>query len=201
MPILLPYQYVEHRNIIKMAKPIVFLLGPVRGGGDWQADASERIFDIEPDAIVVCPCRWDESHRLSRFFFNLPIEKARGQQLSWERIYLQYAGIGHSSLSEPFYSPGMPESRVRGCILGWLPPESIDKPHPGPEPYAMDTRGELGEWRVKVRLYNARVALGSSGEFYGLSQIQRNYSAEVGYDFPIHKTLTDTVAAACALAA
>lgn len=60
----------------------------------------------------------------------------------------------------------------------------------------MDTRGELGEWRWRMKTENARVVVGAEPEFLGLSQIQRNFSATLGYDFPIYDSIEKTARAA-----
>lgn len=61
----------------------------------------------------------------------------------------------------------------------------------------MDTRGELGEWRGRM-IYDQtlRVVIGAKEGFRGLSQIQRNFNEALGYEFPIFKTLSETVDAA-----
>ena len=107
-------------------------------------------------------------------------EGSFNRQLDWERFYLQFASL----------------RRNRGCIIFWLGCESKESPHPGPEPYAMDTRGELGEWRWRMRTEGARVVIGAESGFLGLSQIQRNFTWALGYDFPIYKTIEETAKAA-----
>ena len=102
------------------------------------------------------------------------------RQLAWERYYLELAGIHHPM----------------GCILFWLPLESEKEPHPGPEPYAMDTRGELGEWRMRIKYEHARVVIGGDKDFLGLSQIERNFSHIAGSSFVFYDELETTVQAA-----
>ena len=185
MPILLPKQYVADNEGVFVQGPLIFLGGPIRGGGDWQAAMCDIIFSIVPGATIVCPCRWDITHRLHRHFVSVPVDESRGRQLDWERYYLRRAGI----------------ERVWGCVLFYLPVESKVKPHPGPEPYAVDTRGELGEWRLYMRHEDARVVVGAEEGFYGLSQIQRNFDAVLQRPFLIHSTMEETARAALAASA
>lgn len=162
-------------------RPLVFLMGPIRGGDDWQADMY-RILRSHPsfiEAVVAIPSRWDARHPLAAHFLEGP-ENIFARQLAWERHFLELAGTG----------------RGPGCIICWLPLESAHAPHPGPEPYAMDTRGELGEWRMRMKYEQARMVVGGNPKFLGLSQIERNFSAVLGRPFPIHPTMTATVAAA-----
>jgi len=100
------------------------------------------------------------------------------RQLTWERYYLDLAA-------------------TTGCLIFWLPSESQVNPRIGSDPYAMDTRGELGEWRGQL-MHNPslRVVVGADRGFPGLSQIQRNFSLATKSVFPIYETLAETVAAA-----
>ncbi|HEV8666723.1 MAG TPA: hypothetical protein VN665_02640 [Candidatus Paceibacterota bacterium] len=70
----------------------------------------------------------------------------------------------------------------------------------------MDTRGELGEWRGRMmshnpsKTYGINVVIGAEPDFLGLSQIQRNYSQALGYEFPIFHSMESTAHAAITLA-
>ncbi len=161
--------------------PIFFLAGPVRGGGDWQQQMARILSNVVPNCVIAIPCRWDDTHVLSRYFLRgtrLSFER----QLNWERYYLKEAGL----------------NAKLGCVIFWLPPESTQNPHPGPEPYSMDTRGELGEWRMRIKFQNARVVIGcpDPDAYHGFSQIHRNYSLELGHDFPVHSTMENTALSA-----
>ncbi len=167
---------------------LYFLLGPIRGGADWQHEATTEIFALEQRTTVACPCRWDSTHALAKHFIRSNLKKF-DRQLEWEQYYLRLAGI-----------PDDDEPQRPKCIIAYLPFESEEFPHPGPEPYAMDTRGELGEWRMRMKYENAKLVIGADPKFHGLSQIQRNFSAVLGYDFPIYPTIRETVRAAYDLA-
>ena len=100
------------------------------------------------------------------------------RQLTWERHSLDIAA-------------------EKGCLIFWLPSESKVNPRTGSDPYAMNTRGELGEWRGRLEHDpKLRVVVGAEPEFPGLSQIQRNFSFATKSDFPIYGTLAETVEAA-----
>ncbi|MBI2109164.1 MAG: hypothetical protein HYT93_03225 [Parcubacteria group bacterium] len=164
-------------------EPLFFLAGPIRGGGDWQKETCVALQKHVPNCIIACPCRWSAKHPLSSYFTE-GLDTVFERQTDWERYYLERAGT----------------LNFAGGIIFWLPCESKKDPHPGPEPYAMDTRGELGEWRWRMKTENARVVVGAEEGFFGLSQMQRNFSKALGYDFPVYSSIEDTVEAAVALA-
>lgn len=160
--------------------PVYFLAGPIRGGGDWQARMCDALLTFSrSDFVVACPCRWDASHRLAQYFVRQPCESF-DRQLAWEQRYLTMAGRG----------------AYGGCVIFWLGEEDKRNPHPGPEPYAMDTRGELGEWRMRMKHEGARVVLGAEHAFHGLSQIRRNFDHVMGCEVRFHNTIESTARAA-----
>lgn len=176
MSIIVPKRWISTQEIWDGAamRPLIFLVGPVRGGADWQTHMY-RLIRKQPrteQAIVAIPCRWGAGHALEEKFLKGP-SNCFARQLDWERHFLELAALG----------------RGPGCIVCWLPLESETEPHPGPEPYGMDTRGELGEWRMRMKFEGARLVLGAHPEFHGISQIQRNFSAVLGYDFPVHDSM------------
>lgn len=166
-------------------RALLFFAGPVRGGGDWQHRGCDIVAAHERlrNSVVVTPTRWTNGHALASRFMRGP-NTCFPRQLNYERHYLALAGLDPRP----------------GCVLFWLRCESEEDPHPGPEPYSMDTRGELAEWRMRMAFQNARVVIGAEPEYHGLSQIQRNYSLELGYEFPIYQTLEATVNAAAEMA-
>ncbi len=169
---------------------VFFIGGPVLGGGDWQCEAIRHIAMHAPGSYVVCPCRYESDHPLYRFSIQGADEAcwiSKGfkpflSQTLWERFYLDVAN-------------------EQGSIIFWLGKESTIHPRPPKtEPYARDTYGEIGEWRARMFYDNARVVVGASPEFPGLSVIKKNFDAMPGPSFPIHETLLDTVKAAVAVA-
>jgi len=156
--------------------PLFFLAGPVHGGGDWQFKCCNEIRKHIPNFYAALPCKYKENHPLTTFILNGYGNFDR--QLTWERYYLDIAA-------------------ENGCLIFWLPTEDKDHPRIGTDPYAMDTRGELGEWRG--RLMNnphLSVVVGAETDFPGLSQIQRNFDFATKSRFPIYGSLSETVSAA-----
>lgn len=179
MKIILPKRYVSDDEI--GGNPLFFLAGPIRGGGEWQHLMCNAIWQYNRNAWIACPCRWNYVHPLATYFATGDESRFK-RQLEWEQYYLKRAGIS--------------TSRQPGCVLFWLGCEDAKNPHPGPEPYAMDTRGELGEWRMRMQFQGARVVVGGHPEFHGLSQIQRNFTEVLGYAFTIHPSMDATARAA-----
>lgn len=192
---------------LKRGERLYFLLGPIRGGGDWQAEAIRLLHEKDPNCYIACPCRYDVRHSLSKYEikptiiphddeseektpeYALPFEN----QTMWERYYLKLASW-------------------HGSIVCWLPNEDKKNPRPKEQgPYAQDTYGELGRWSImssdpqrfsidedsKGRRIN--LTIGAEENFPGLSVIQKNFNADHGKDFPIHSTLEETILAAVKL--
>lgn len=172
------------RNLIKLDPsygPLFFLAGPVRGGGDWQAQCCDELLSIVPHFYVAIPCRYPDNHPLMRSRVSVT-ENQFGRQLPWEQHYIDIAAA---------------HATIRGCIIFWLALESETNPHPGPEPYAMDTRRELGTCIGRLMHEpSLRVVIGAEDGFLGLDQIQRSFSFVTKTDFPIYGTLEETVHAA-----
>ncbi|MDB5187968.1 MAG: hypothetical protein JWO50_488 [Candidatus Kaiserbacteria bacterium] len=176
MPIYVPKEIVELTPT--MESPLLFLAGPIRGGNDWQAEGAEEILDQEPSAHIVCPSRWDKNHRLARHFYK-PFTQAANRQLEFERHYLRQAGI------EPF---------VPGCVIFCLPCERTTDPHPGPEPYAMDTRREFGKFTAYCELMGVRMVVGGDRNFYGLDVMLYELNAACEREVTFHTNMMDLVA-------
>jgi hypothetical protein len=173
MRILLPKNLYDLRSDWG---PLFFLAGPTLGAGDWRRTFCKELEKISPNFCAALPCRYRTRHPLMRYH----IKGKRNyfdRQLTWERFYLHRAD----------------------CIVFWLPCESKKRPRKDKNPYAMDTRGELGEWRGHlVHNPNLKVIVGAEPDFPGLSQIQRNFNLALRMDFPIYPTLAQTAAAAAA---
>ncbi len=181
MKIILPKEHVGLFDYGDL--PLFFLAGPVLGGGDWQYSMCGEIRSQlgERDFLVAIPQRYNQNH----FLRNFKVSGKTGvyeHQLDWERYYL-YLASGH------------------GCIIFWLPEESKTNPRSDGLPYAMDTRGELGEWRGRLRNdHFLRIVVGGEKGFPGLDVIGRNFKAAIHPDFPIYKSIRETVSAALAKA-
>ncbi|HEX9609055.1 MAG TPA: hypothetical protein VGA06_02510 [Candidatus Paceibacterota bacterium] len=167
--------------------PLFFLAGPIRGGGDWQADMAETIIRLIPNALIACPSRWTADHRLSRHFHQ-PFSTAPNRQLVWERHYLKQAGL---------------EAWAAGCVIFWLGLESKEHPHPGPEPYAMDTRREIGKFTAYLEVLrdfpqmrdslNVRVVVGGHPDFHGLDVILDELRDATDSAVPFKTTMTEVI--------
>lgn len=173
MPIYVPKQIVPLTPTLD--SPLFFLAGPIRGGGDWQSHMADHILYHERSALIACPSRWGSEHRLAKHFHQ-PFSQAENRQLVWERHYLKQAGL----------EPGVP-----GCVIFWLGLESAGRPHPGPEPYAMDTRREIGKFTAFAEMMNVRIVVGGDCRFYGLDVILFEFSEAVGKPFPFYETMAE----------
>lgn len=175
MTIYVPKKIVPLTPTIQ--RPLFFLAGPIRGGGDWQAQMAECIMVKESYAYIACPSRWDNTHRLAQHFHQ-PFSQADNRQLEWERHYLAQAGT---------------KTDVPGCVIFWLGLESVIHPHPGPEPYAMDTRRELGKFTAYAEMMGVRMVVGGDRGFYGLDVILFELSQAYGKPFPFYETMDEVV--------
>ncbi len=175
MPIYVPKQIIHLKPTFE--SPLFFLAGPIRGGGDWQALMVDHILGRESSAFITCPSRWDEKHRLAHHFHQ-PFTQADNRQLVWERHYLKQAGL---------------EPNVPGCVIFWLGLESTEQPHPGPEPYAMDTRREIGKFTAFAEMMNVRMVVGGNRGFHGLDVILFELSEAFGRPFPFYESMSEVV--------
>lgn len=173
MPIYVPRKIVPLTPTIDT--PLFFLAGPIRGGGDWQSSMAEHIMLREPSALIACPSRWDSTHRLAHYLHQ-PFSQARNRQVVWERHYLKQAGL---------------EPKVPGCVIFFLCLESVQDPHPGPEPYAMDTRREIGKFTAYAEMMGVRMVLGGDRGFFGLDVILFELSKAIGRRFPFYETMPE----------
>lgn len=164
MQIIIPKQYVG----ITPLDSVIFLAGPVLGGGDWQRVVIEH-FMIEmkrqcadsfcsrvlPRIKFVVPCRWDASHPLSCYFakqYSTVEEKGviEAGQTYWEIHYLENI-----------------IKKRQGFIFFGLFPESQENPRTDGVPYGTDTRGELGRWPTIAHYEEAMdlIFIGAHPEF------------------------------------
>ncbi len=180
---------------VDVNKPLIFLAGPIRGGGDWQTEMANILVEQCADVQVACPARWTDKHPLSRYFLR-SFSDAPNRQLHWERHYMDRAALDHIQL---------------GTVLFWLGLEDVNSPHPGPEPYAMDTRREIGKFtgykkllrqnpdyderitfkggqkiRRLNRVHDCRMVVGGDENFYGLSVIKDELNDAEGKEFPFY---------------
>ncbi len=183
--IYLPKEFVAPDPL----RPKIFLGGPIRGGGDWQKDMCEILIGMEVDVEIVCPCRWTADHPLAHYFHR-PFQDTNAHQVSWERYHMERAAL---------------EDRYTGCLLFWLGLESENNPHPGPEPYAMDTRREVGKFTGFIKLRRkldcgTRMVIGGDEKFYGLRTILDDLADANGENFRFYQSMNDLAATALEVA-
>lgn len=160
--------------------PLYFLAGPILGGDDWHQEMTASLlrhltYRVLPrECIVVNPSRYTPDHPHYQYRMDGPEKFAN--QTTWERYYLREAALNWPS----------------GCIIFWLACESKTKPRNDGLPYAMDTRGELGEWRAHL-MHNPRTRLivGAEPGFPGLRTIQRNFEDAIGSHFKIYDSMDE----------
>ncbi len=151
---------------------IFFLAGPIRGADDWHQKMAELIWEKSPEALVVIPLRYEKSHP----FFDNNIGGERDEekypsQTKWEREWMKKASHSH-----------------QGAIIFWLPCESKTNPRKKEDgPYAQDTYGELGAWRIEKKNRGnspayCSVFFGAEILFPGLPVIKKNMIADLGHD-------------------
>lgn len=161
--------------------PLFFLMGPIRGGDDWQYEcALELDMQMREEFSVAIPCRYGEDHPL--YAHRALGEEQFSRQLPWERYYLNQAA----------------NMAPQGCIIVWLPRESKTSPRSrGDGPYAQDTYGELGEWRGRImRGERVRLVIGAHPDFPGLDVIKRNFELALSKGILISPSIEDLVARA-----
>ncbi len=175
MPIILPKNVPELAPFIKA--PMFFLAGPILGGGDWHVPMTQLLRSRFGDPVIANPSHYPETHPHRKE--ALPGSKGSFRYaLEWERHFLaQAAG----------------EAWPSGCIIFWLARESATAPRQDGAPYAMDTRGELGEWRGRlIGNRKVRLVIGAENGFPGLSIIKHNFEAVVP-GFKIASTMEETL--------
>ena len=183
MKVLLPKAGLEE-SPENLPLPLFFLAGPILGGGDWHVRMSKLLVQEAGDCIIVNPSRYGEDHPLYHYRCG-STEDCFENQTMWERYYLEQAGL----------------KWPQGCIIFWLAEESATHPRTDGQPYAMDTRGEIGEWRAHfVYNYGVRIAIGADAGFPGLRTIKRNNEGAARGRLPIFDTMGDVAKMAAALA-
>lgn len=170
MKIIIPKRYAALTPI----DIVVFLAGPVLGGGDWQRHLIEHFLrsaiqehwdtpyqDIFlPSIRFVVPCRWGADHPLMEHFVaeyaTVNLQKSGGYvieagQTVWEIEYLEAAII-----------------RKHGLIVFGLFPESKEEPRTDGIPYATDTRSELARWTTIAQIADSanRIIVGAHPDFH-----------------------------------
>jgi len=134
------------RYVSDIKDPLIFLLGPIRGAPEWQNNAIEILFSINPDLVIVTPTRHiKESLRK----YLLPgIDNHFERQRAWEIHYTEMA-------SE--------KKETKGCAMFWLP-KRVD--YNVEKDYGAITREEWGLMLGNYRHDNSlRFCVGTDGGF------------------------------------
>lgn len=176
MHIILPKYDVAESELKKL--PLFFLVGPIKGGGDWQVRMFIELRKLVGQCHIAIPCRWDESHALHSYSVGRLGNYAH--QLEWEQKHIEHA-----------------LTNGRSCVVAWLPEESKTNPRQDGNPYARDTIGEVEYFRGLLR-YDRGLKLVMGGElgFPGLSVIRRNFDYTKKGVFPFYDSVAATATAA-----
>ncbi len=162
------------------ALPFFYLIGPVLGGGDWQAEMCRLLFQHLGPCIIAVPCRWKNAHPLHAYFVSA--QDTYERQLEWEQKYIQEA-----------------LTRKQSCAICWLPCESKTAPRNDGNPYGRDTLGEMGYFRGLLR-YNRDlpIVVGGDPDFHAASVMMRNFDYTYKRPFPFATSMKEVVTAAIA---
>ena len=180
MKLILPKTLV---NGTQITGPLVFIAGPIKGGGDWQEKACDLLAKSIPNAHIAVPCRWGPNHRLYQYKLDSDQNDGFPRQSTWEHYYLKWC----CDLNR----------RKRGCAVLYLPCESKTTPRTDGQPYARDTYGEIARWSMYAALTGGRIFVGAEEGFPGLSVIIENLRLDVrAAEFPIYPTLEKTITTA-----
>ncbi len=132
---------------ISVEGPLIFLAGPVRGGGKWQEKAVVYIRAYDISINIASPYRMsdlrkkldDEEHKI---------------QTRWESYHLRRAA-------------------EEGAILFWL---AREREHDCKRAYAQTTRFELGEWKVYHDFLKAPLVVGIEKGFTGERYVRERFA-------------------------
>jgi hypothetical protein len=127
-------------------REVFFLAGPIRGGGGWQMEAAELLWEKHPECIVVDPSRWDVAEKVAK------TDEERNKIIEHRKNYF---GIKDDILyphQAGWESNHMEMASKKGTLIFWLEKESKTEARPREEGvYAQDTRVEIGMWLEKIK--------------------------------------------------
>lgn len=171
-PIIVPAYYYFPR---KPDDVLIFLAGPVLGGGDWQEEffhilCSQTAWTASfrekmlPRLKVIIPCRWDKDHKFATNFpevfeISRTGDKFTDSQTVWEISHLKEIVCYEN-----------------GFIVFGLFPESKDNPRSDGNPYARDTYGEIARYTsiANFKHSTGSILVGYDERFPGIDVIKRN---------------------------
>lgn len=182
MSVILPNGYPEDKDI---KGPLFFLLGPEKGGGEWQYECYAKFASYygEENFCAAIPVPYQNSppdHPLVKL--RLKSVGHYSRRLPWIRNFMEVAGTKYMG---------------NGCIVGYLPNESTGKPRDDGKSYARKSLELVCELRGRMMNDDRiRFVLGADPEFPDLDVTARNFDKALDGCFKIHKSLDETVAAA-----
>ena len=169
--VIRPLEQLEGRTY---DEPLIFLAGPIKGGGGWQEEAIIILQKLESRLHIASPRSlkpWDPNFTADKFT----------AQADWESKYLLRAA-------------------ENGCILFFLPPE-VRVEHKPDRAYAQTTRVELGLWlstRASVEapdspfraaeIPNIVIGFGDAGKDWEKFYMSRRISGERYFRYTIART-------------
>lgn len=173
---------VPNSTVSVFDNPCFFLAGPVAGARDWHSDFCVEIEKQLPglDPIVFIP--------KSLSFLDNKLRSCSASsdfnfdsQLYWETHHLDLCSSG---------------VQARGCVIFWLEEESKKYPRDDGNPYAMETRREIGEFIGMTKTNrNLRFVVGAQAGFPGLITINSRLSSHL-IDFKCYRAVREIVSAA-----
>lgn len=187
MKIVIPKRYVS----ILPTDILIFLAGPVLGGGDWQREFIEEFIKLTSgnsafsDSFCkramsqikfIVPCRWGADHPLAKHF-SFVYECIEDSDI-YKYLDDSNSPTVLSQTCWEFYYLDLIARSERGLIVFGLFPESETTPRTDGLPYAGDTRGEVARWTERAKPGN--VLVGAHPEFLGIKTIMRNFELSLG---------------------
>lgn len=153
---------------------LVYLAGPVLGGGGWQEEAIDLLATKVKNPLIACPMLFHFPHKYAGSQISQGEEPPYENQIEWEQHFMYLATI-------------------EGCLLFWLPKEC--EPYRTRHPYAMITRDEIGAWRThKKYVPHMRMVVGIEDGFPGKPELVWLLQNQIGLE--AHETLEATINAA-----
>lgn len=179
----------KHHFAIPEGIPYFYLIGPVRGGGDWQHQMCLALARCVGECAIATPTRWQDSHPLAHYFVGAPSPRYERQRF-WEDELIELA-----------------QTRPRSCLVVYLPEEDQANPRAKQDgPYGRDTYREIGRFRGLMEGMGPRkrkkfpLAFGGSPNFSGINLLQHDIIVGTGnLQFPFRTSISATADQAMAV--
>lgn len=158
--------------------PLFFGAGPILGAPQWHVELFKELQKVLKRFILVLPIRCMLNDEL--VLYHIPVDKERyfRRQVAFERHYMEFAAKAYTN------------HKGSGALLFNLCLEDPEHPRNDGNPYAMDTRRELGEWYTRLEIgafdgHPIRICVAADPAFPGLSQIAYCFKEAWARPFPI----------------